>query len=168
MQILDNAQHRALAYVSAANRGGYRPTTEELHEWLTASRPRGRIFNSQIEEIASALKSTWEAVFANSTITTDPETFAGYLVRLGWVENEHNSLGLTPLGRALLRTAEADEDDNDSPTTVVLGAQDKLAYPMLIRRLAEAGLGLLVDPYLERLRLGPPSLWARQLVPAAS
>lgn len=157
MEIFTVTEHRALAYVSAANRGGYRPAAGELHVWLTApTRRADRISKSRSEppsrsELltvgASVLlfNELWDQV----TITTDPETFTAHLIQLMWLEeDERNSLGLTPLGRALLRTAEADEDNSDVPTAVVLGAQNELAYPMLIRRLVEAGRGLLIDPYL--------------------
>jgi hypothetical protein len=147
MQILDKDQHRALAYVSAANRGGYRPIADELHEWLTAPNPHEALTNSPFADLARSLKVIGHSM--GFITTADPETFAAHLIRLGWLEkDERNSLGLTPLGRALLRTAEADEDSSEVPTAVVLGAQNELAYPMLIRRLAEAGSGLLIDPYL--------------------
>lgn len=152
MQILDKDQHRALAYVSAANRGGHRPTIDQLHEWLTAPGPHGARTTSNLDRwMVSVLREVgekWNVINA-PTMTAAPETFTAHLIRLGWLEEDkRSSLELTLLGRALLRTAEAHEDDSDVPTAVVLGAENELAYPMLIRRLAEAGRGLLIDPYL--------------------
>lgn len=78
------------------------------------------------------------------------EGFITHLIRLGWVESttETGALATTPLGLALLRTAEAVESEHDGPTTVILGQDDELAYPTLIGRISEAEAGLLIDPYL--------------------
>lgn len=154
MEIFTEAEHRALAYVSAANRGGYRPTIGELHMWLIVPiHRRGQFSKSREQRARSKLDEAllwYEANYPEmATRIADPEAFTDHLIRLRWLEeDEGNSLGLTPLGRALLRTTEADEDNSDVPTAVVLGAQNELAYPMLIRRLVEAGRGLLIDPYL--------------------
>lgn len=81
---------------------------------------------------------------------TAPERFIAHLIRLGWIEQtpDTGALSVTPLGLALLRTAETAEDEHAGPTTVILGKDDELAYPTLIGRIAEAQAGLLIDPYL--------------------
>lgn len=81
------------------------------------------------------------------------ETAIEHLVRLTWLEKiarsgEVSGLRLTDLGRALLRDRETDATDEDV-SVVVLEAHDPLAYPLLVGQLANAGAGLLVDPYLK-------------------
>ncbi|WP_141134768.1 hypothetical protein [Haloechinothrix alba] len=77
------------------------------------------------------------------------EGFVEHLIRLGWAErDDQGGLGLTPLGRALLRSEDAAESDADSYDVVVLDAGNELSYPVLVQRIAEAGDAILIDPYL--------------------
>ncbi|MGW4833383.1 hypothetical protein ACWEOG_37700 [Amycolatopsis japonica] len=82
------------------------------------------------------------------------EGFIEHIVRLGWIESEGDTLGLTPLGRALLRSQYTDDRD-DAVEAVVLGSNDELAYPKLIGRLVQAGNCLIIDPYLRLDQLAP-------------
>lgn len=75
------------------------------------------------------------------------EPFVDHLVRLGWLEQQGDSLGVTPLGRALLRNASIEDQSDESVQSVMLGANDALAYPTFIGHMAEAGDGLIIDPY---------------------
>ena len=81
------------------------------------------------------------------------ETIVEHLVRLTWLEtvNSGNDPGLrlTELGRALLRDREQGVRMEDDVNVVVLEANDPLAYPLLVGQLANAGAGLLADPYLK-------------------
>lgn len=77
------------------------------------------------------------------------ESFIDHLVRLEWLDqDERKSLGVTPLGRALMRSAEYDESDSEALEVEVLNSNDEMAYPSFVRRLAEMGDALLIDPYL--------------------
>ena len=77
------------------------------------------------------------------------ETFIEHLIRLQWLDSdERGGLGVTPLGRALLRSVSIDDQDSDLLDVVVLDANNELAYPIFVKKLAEAGDALLVDPYL--------------------
>ncbi|UOX91341.1 hypothetical protein MUY14_12200 [Amycolatopsis sp. FBCC-B4732] len=77
------------------------------------------------------------------------ESFVQHLIRLGWIDqDDQGGLGLTPLGRALLRSEDASEGESDAYDVVVLDAQNELSYPVFIQRLAEAGEAILIDPYL--------------------
>lgn len=88
------------------------------------------------------------------------ESFVGHLVRLRWLEkDEQGGLGLTPLGRALLRSEDASESESDAYDVVVLDAQDELSYPNLVKRIAEAGDALLIDPYLRAEQLLSVRAW---------
>lgn len=81
------------------------------------------------------------------------ETVIEHVVRLTWLETAtvsgRTGLRLTELGRALLRDHEQDSVAQPDVSVVVLESNDPLAYPLLVGQLAEAGEGLLVDPYLK-------------------
>jgi hypothetical protein len=82
------------------------------------------------------------------------ETVIDHLIRLTWLEKATGSGGssglrLTELGRALLRDHEQESVTQEDVSVVVLEGQDPLAYPLLVGQLANAGEGLLVDPYLK-------------------
>lgn len=88
-------------------------------------------------------------------LVTPAETMIGHLVRLMWLvevpaaDSEEPGLPLTRLGRALLRDLESGDEGVEDISVVVLGREDPLAYPILVGKLAAAGPGLLVDPYLK-------------------
>ncbi|MBS1695773.1 MAG: hypothetical protein JST91_26550 [Actinobacteria bacterium] len=81
------------------------------------------------------------------------ETVIAHLTRLTWLEevtvSGKTGLRLTQLGRALLRNHEMDDVTHPDVSVVILESNDPLAYPLLVSQLAEAGEGLLVDPYLK-------------------
>ncbi|MFD7653280.1 hypothetical protein ACFV4N_04805 [Actinosynnema sp. NPDC059797] len=81
---------------------------------------------------------------------TPPETFIEHLLRLEWIDkDERGGIGVTPLGRALLRSAEySNENEDEALEVVVLDSHNELAYPTFVRRLAEMGDALVIDPYL--------------------
>ena len=71
---------------------------------------------------------------------------AEHLEYLGWIAGKAEGWRVTPLGQALLRAADTDEDD---VRVVVLDNKDPLAYATLIGELAGMGDAFLVDPYLD-------------------
>lgn len=193
--MLDEDQHRALTYISFANRGGNRPNEAELHEWMTNPRPkpaeRGPLIRPgrpakyrRVGGVSSAFEKMvqpaldFEKLYADRGITramlamdltgilgtrelvdeevppeygpdVPAEKFADHLIRLGWVERDsHGGLALTPLGRSLLRSAEASENESGAYDVVVLDANNELSYPILVQKLAEVGDAILIDPYL--------------------
>ncbi len=81
------------------------------------------------------------------------ETTIEHLVRLTWLEDvgddQSPGLRLTEIGRALLRDHEQDSAAHEDVSVVVFEPEDPLAYPLLVGQLANAGKGLLVDPYLK-------------------
>jgi hypothetical protein len=165
-EILDDDQRRALEFVYASVRGGYRPTNDELNEWLMAPRPRpserGPVLEAAepggigliLTEWAKASERIRESVTLSlwgGVVRYGPdapaEPFIDHLVRLRWLESEGGTLGITSLGRALLRSAAIDDEEHDGAESVVLGANNALAYPTFISHMVEAGDGLVVDPY---------------------
>lgn len=81
------------------------------------------------------------------------ETVIDHLVRLTWLEEagpgESPGLRLSDVGRALLRDCEQESTIREDVSVVVFEVEDPLAYPLLVGQLANAGNGLLVDPYLK-------------------
>jgi len=194
MEILTDAQYRAMTFVSAANRGGNRPTDHELFEWLLNPRPqlpkKGELIRpgrpakyrttsglyktpaiqgffdkimamqeSQAKSLLS-LQGPLRSIIGDRELIEEEipaeygpdvpgETFVDHLVRLQWLERDNRkTLGLTPLGRALLRSHHSNEDEFDAHEIVVLDSNDELSYAMLVQKLCEVGEGILIDPYL--------------------
>lgn len=86
-------------------------------------------------------------------LVKEAETVIDHLIRLTWLETVSvpgkSGLRLTELGHALLCDQEKDTVTQPDVSVVVLESNDPLAYPLLVGQLAEAGEGLLVDPYLK-------------------
>lgn len=103
-----------------------------------------------------SIESMWEQLYGSRTqkeLVKQAESVIEHLVRLTWLEEstrsgEEPGFRLTELGRALLRDREQETTEEDV-SVVVLEGQDPLAYPLLVGQLANAGAGLLVDPYLK-------------------
>ena len=143
MEILNDEQKLALAFINAANRGGYRPLVDEVNAWLKDPAPKFTI--GALERFQAGIR-LWQRQMTGSH---QVESVIDALLRLKWIDvDSFERLALTRLGKALLRTSELLDEESDSATSVVLGANDDLAYPRLIHRLVEAGPGALVDPYL--------------------
>lgn len=140
MDVLTERQHRALAFIAAANQGGAAPTAEELHLWLADPIPRrtGGVMASMAQPSVGALAS----LFGVSESTAD------HLVRVRWVRRLRGGLMLTPLGLALMRSADGGEEAADR--VVVLKPEDPLAYARLVSQVSDLGeAAILVDPYLD-------------------
>lgn len=165
MQILSPVQHRALAFVAATNRGGHRPSEEQVQKWLESPTPLpgvpARYSERNFADLVKAfkyfsataeLRSFRELLLSERVIEHEAvpaESVVTHLKRLDWLSStDQGELQVTPLGRALLRTAESEDEEVLGPDSVVLGADDELSYPMLIARLAAARDGMVIDPYL--------------------
>lgn len=144
MEILTETQHRALAFIAAANAGGYGPSTEELTRWL--SNPTPRHSGGYMEQFRSAVHNL-TAFKSLGDVMGTRESTAEHLGHLRWVTDDLTSLRLTPLGQALLRSAEMDEASQ--PTVLVLDSEDPLAYIQLLGVLSDVTGALLVDPYID-------------------
>lgn len=113
--------------------------------------------SSQMRGIQESLAATLGRHLTQPTmrreLVKEAETVIDHMTRLTWLESVTVSgkegLRLTQLGRALLRNHEMDDVTQADVSVVVLESNDPLAYPLLVGQLAEAGEGLLVDPYLK-------------------
>lgn len=136
---LSDEQHRALAFVASATRGGYEPDQEDLEAWTRHHQRRstGGIMSLStfaMEAYDSAMKGTRESM-------------TSHLLNLRWLDHgRRGGLSPTRLGEALLKDADAGVMDVQ---TVVFGRDDPLAYRNLIGELTKTGPDLLVDPYLD-------------------
>lgn len=144
MRILSERQERLLGFVGSCNSSGYRPTEQQVLEWLNSSSPRRP--ESQISVIG---KSVMDMVFAARVglVVGTGEDDVEHAVRLEWLEG-NGALLLTPLGKALLQSAERTDIADEDINVVDLGREDPLSYPKLFGRLAALGEAMLVDPYL--------------------
>ncbi|SUA14147.1 Uncharacterised protein [Mycolicibacterium aichiense] len=111
------------------------------------------MLGSRFQSTITSIRDQLLGKDARRELVKPGETFIGHLVRLTWLEEtpgsgEEPGLVLTELGRALLRDRERGATEEDV-SVVVLEGQDPLAYPILVGQLANAGAGLLIDPYLK-------------------
>lgn len=142
MDVLTETQHRALAFVAAANSGGYAPTPAELENWLKRATPRrrGGIIGSGFADLVG--------LDAANMLYGPAESHANHMESLGWIrETRDGGAKLTNLGRALLQAADMEEESQGQ--VVILDNEGPLAYVSLISELSGIGDGLLIDPYLE-------------------
>ena len=81
--------------------------------------------------------------------TRPAETPIEHMVRILWLHrSEDDRLKATSLGKAMLQSAESEAMLIEDLTVMYLGADDPLAYPLLVGALADLESGLLIDPYL--------------------
>jgi hypothetical protein len=123
--IATEAEHRALAYIAAVNRGGAMPSSMELVAFMS-----GGFFGSG---------AVWW--------TELPLKFAN----LGWVMPGISvGLRLTDVGTAVLRQLDQQEKE-EAPEVLelVLDPSDRLAYARLVTIITQMGPAMLVDPYFE-------------------
>lgn len=142
MDILSEEQHRALAFISAVNAGGYLPLEENVEKWLSDPSPGlipGATIGYAMMSAMNALRSVgWHR---GKSVTS-------HLVDLEWAAKDPSGrISLTQLGEALLRNANTQEVEGAQ--MVVLDNEDPLAYATLMGELAEIREALLVDPYLD-------------------
>lgn len=152
MDVVTEQQHRALAFVSACESSGYRPTPAELAGWLNNPTPRSAVHSqpswfsyADVFARMSFAVTGWEG-----EVVEPEETVAEHLVRIHWLKlHDDDRLGLTRLGAALHAAVGRAMLTETATTVVVLGKDDPLAYPSLIAVLSEAADGFLLDPYIK-------------------
>lgn len=168
VMIINGHQRSALVFVSAANQGGFRPTSDQVTEWVLRPNPlppkKGKLLKAAkpspaIAGIASLaqqislssfatpeyLKGT-EAVYEPSG---PPESLVASLLRLSWLElDDRGGLSLSPLGKALLRADRLTSQDDEGISVVVLEAESQLSYVQLMGHIVDSGPAFVIDPYV--------------------
>ncbi|MCZ4537479.1 hypothetical protein O4159_18875 [Gordonia terrae] len=106
-----------------------------------------------IAPVARGLTASLFEPHTRRELVKPAETTLEYLVRLTWLAEDDSrtppGLHLTELGRALLRDRDLTSAPPEDVNVVVFEVEDPLAYPQLVGQLANAGEGLLIDPYLK-------------------
>lgn len=144
MQVVSEYQHRALAFIDACGKSGYRPTYEEVQLWLDnpTHAPGTKPGSLITQRLSQALLNAFLTAGA-----ADGPTRLEHLLTLRWISDSEDRVSLTTLGRALLTSAEIVESVDADGTMMMLDTEDQFAYAKLIGYLNQAGEGLLVDPY---------------------
>lgn len=129
---------RALGYVHVANIGGSGPDYAELNAFV----------NDPPFSFARAILMSPEE--AMRSLHPDRDDVSERLISLGWViPGKDGRFALTRLGRAVLRGLRLEETGHAESEPVVIRPDDPLNYAMLTRAVAEAGAGMLCDPYFK-------------------
>lgn len=144
-ELVPSHVHRALTYIRMLNQQGIDPSCEDIDRFVCNPAPRGarRVFSE------AALVAEEELAFS----TQPAEPVAHYMLSVGWAEAPDDHVHLTALGHAVLRGLQLDTplgapaDPDDALTDLVLEPNDTLALVRLTRVMANAGAGLLADPY---------------------
>ncbi|MEE6286584.1 hypothetical protein V2J52_02825 [Georgenia sp. MJ173] len=131
---------RALSYVNIANRGGSGPTPDELIAFV--DNPR----SSLSQTLRGSMQRMIAELAGEAPVDDVPTRMSG----LGWARQDAGQrLTLTDLGRAVLRGLRLEETEQVESEAVIIGPDNPLQYAMLTRVVAEAGAGLLCDPYFK-------------------
>lgn len=146
-----------LAGLNSLNTGAFAGLGDLYRPGGAFQRMLDTTLSAQMRSIQESLGATLGRHLSQPTtrqeLVKEAETVIAHLIRLMWLEEVTVSgkagLRLTQLGRALLRDHEMDDVTQADVSVVVLESNDPLAYPLLVGQLAEAGEGLLVDPYLK-------------------
>lgn len=137
MKILNEQQHRALAYVRCCETGGHAADKADVARWLNKPQPLSPL------DIAAGLTVLRELQ------GTSGKQVVEHAVSVGWLMSGTPAAKLTPLGRAVLQGLEIEAADTDQVQFVVIDKDDPLSYPLLVGALADLGKAMLIDPYLE-------------------
>jgi hypothetical protein len=134
---------RALAYLHLLNRCGLDPPRRRVEDFALTPSPGGprRVLVP-------------ESLLAGFGTTRPAEPVVDYLTAMGWAEiipGPEENVHLTPLGEAFLLGLEprGSGEADTAVADVALEPQDPLVYVHLTRYLAQAGAGMLVDPYFK-------------------
>jgi hypothetical protein len=155
MEIIGEKAHRALAYVEAVNRQGYSLTKDEFTAYA-----KGWEQEVTLSGGISELASTYITLTRQASLTLGGgrrvlEPMLDYLCRLRWVVTTDGRVGITALGKAVLREANSPLPASDVGSTleVVIDPENPFAYAQLMSRIASFEECLVVDPYLDQDQL---------------
>jgi hypothetical protein len=125
--------HRALAFVSALNDAGYHPTEQALDAYAHVQPPKPLSVFDWIDSFGSG--------YGNQRAITQ------YLLYVLWLRHESGGLALTELGRHMLSALDAQSHQVRDAVEIALDPDDPIVLSRVVKRLAEIGPALLVDPY---------------------
>jgi hypothetical protein len=125
--------HRALAFVSALNDAGYHPTEQALDAYAHVQPPKPLSVLDRFDPFGNG--------YGN------PRAITQYLLYVLWLCSESGGLAITELGRHILLALDAQRHQGRDPVEVALDPDDPVVLSRVVKRLAEIGPALLVDPY---------------------
>jgi hypothetical protein len=135
LEITNRIGQRALTYVAAVASQGYDLSLAEFETYVSMPMPEVRSpFAGRVLERAT---------------DNEPEPILEWLVRLGWLARQDGKVGITQLGRAVLRSIDQAQLASDLPPDLALGPPEPLAYGPILGRLGELRDVLLVDRTLQ-------------------
>lgn len=162
--LVDPTVHRLLAYISAVAGQGYEILARELEEF--AQSPTRRVGRTHIKgsarvggitfaDLFSRISDQYSSIYEVSEPEAD-ESWTEFLERLSWINVSHTEtrVRLTALGTALLNYLDAQRQGAEEAVPLVLNADDPMAYPRIIGRIADMPQVLLVDAYVQ-----PEDVW---------
>lgn len=138
MKIADQVAHRALAYVAAVRRHGYKLSEPEFTEYI----------QYPLQKMRSGFGlADWSRLM--NILEKPAETTLEWLGRVKWLSVENGIVDLSELGRAVLASLDEEELELEGALEITLGTEDPFSYARVIGRIAQRGDALLVDPYFK-------------------
>lgn len=155
MEIIGESAHRMLAYVEAVRRQGHALTVSEFNAYAESWDRKVTTVGgtSALMRDLAAMANGLAAAYGNGH--RDVESMSSYLVRLRWLTRTDNFLDTTPLGKAVLREANAPLPASEVGSTleVVIDPNNPFAYAQLMSRIGSFEQCMVVDPYLDQDQL---------------
>lgn len=155
MEIMNEDAHRLLTYVEAARRQGHALTEDEFQAYANGWEQM-IVFSAGDPLLTSSYETYRRLMDATSPASQRRrETIIEFLYRVRWLDKSGGGIDITPLGKAILREANAPLPDSATASTleVVINPTDPFAYAQLIMKIAGLGDCLVVDPYLDSQQL---------------
>lgn len=151
MEIIGEEAHRLLAYVEAVARQGHTLTSSEFAAYANGWDQKVTYTGGSALSLTIAELQRSVAASLYGDRVKDVESFLDYLCRLMWLEKTDDRVEITPLGKAVLREANAPRGDSDTESTleVVIDPENPFAYAQLMAKLTSLEKCLIVDPYLD-------------------
>ena len=151
MDLVPDSVFRALRYIEMVSQQGVSPTANQVDAFAYSTGPTKAAYSSPVNMFIDNV--TWSKLIGG-TKTKDGETVSSYLKRMGWTDTlPDDHVGLTALGRAFVQALQRESVDVGDieavPATLVLEPSDSLSQVELTQATAQAGKGMLVDPYFK-------------------
>jgi len=155
MEIIGEKAHRMLAYVEAVRRQGYALGTAEFiayaEQWDQKVTIAG--VDGELMQAMAQMKSATAAFLGTGRRQVEP--MIDYLLRVRWISETDAKIGITPLGKAVLREANAPLPGSDTASTleVIIDPSSPFAYAQLMAKISGLAECLIIDPYLDEQQL---------------
>lgn len=142
MEFATKEEHQTLAYVAAVTGHGQTLSIGDLEAYVGARAAQQRVSGGLAALVARLGASVY---YTPSGLPTLPER----LVTMRWLAVNGRSVALSPIGRAVLAALDAAAVEAETPITVALGAENPIAYPLVMQRIAGFDDAMLIDPYFK-------------------